>query len=148
MVFLQYIHATIILPAQRFQKSKALISTVLFTLSPIRWRRNVMKLIKNCDDQNRWVKTLQTRYNLSKSNNENFQILSQVLTFQMTGLNISDTLFCYCSNFQECLSMKDFTFWDFRVWQCRITLPWNVSTWVLCTNMALKHCEFEHRISF
>ena len=35
-----------------------------------------------------------------------------------------------------------------RIWQCRITLPWNVSTGVLCTNRALKHCELEHWVLF
>ena len=49
----------------RFQKSTASISTVPFTLCPIRWR-DVMKLINNYDNQNWQAKSLQMRYNLSK----------------------------------------------------------------------------------
>ena len=42
----------------------------LFIFCVIRWR-NVMKLIKNCDNQMWRVKGLQMRYNLSKFDNDN-----------------------------------------------------------------------------
>ena len=42
------------------------LSTVHITLLPIKWRRNIMELIKNWDNQNQLAKNFQMRYNLYK----------------------------------------------------------------------------------